>query len=79
MPFFERVLAINPPDPVLRGDTYLGMARALDAKKKGSPQALASARKARAEFASAKVPEAVAEVDTWLAQRSGAKAKSRGR
>jgi hypothetical protein len=32
---------------------------------------LAFARKARAEFDSAKVPEGVVEVDTWLAQRSG--------
>jgi tetratricopeptide (TPR) repeat protein len=77
LPFYERVLAINPPDPVVRADAYLGMARSLDAQKKGSPQILAFARKARAEFDSAKVPEGVKEVDTWLAQRSGSKAGSR--
>jgi tetratricopeptide (TPR) repeat protein len=77
LPFFERVLAINPPDPVLRGDTYLGMARALDAQGKNSPQILAFAQKARAEFDSAKVPEGVVEVDTWLAQRPSPKAGAR--
>ncbi|HEX8698645.1 MAG TPA: tetratricopeptide repeat protein [Myxococcaceae bacterium] len=77
LPFYARVLEINPPDPVLKGDTYLGMAQALDAQGKKSPQILALARKARAEFDSAKVPEAVAEVDAWIAKRSGSKAGSR--
>jgi len=71
VPFFERVLAINPPDPVLRGDAYLGMARALDAQGKSTPRIIELARKARAEFASASVTEGVAEVDTWLAKLTG--------
>jgi tetratricopeptide (TPR) repeat protein len=77
LPLLERVLAIKPPDPVLMGDAYLGMAKALDAQGKSSQQVLALAQKARAEFDSAKVPEGVVEVNTWLSQRPGAKTGSR--
>jgi len=73
MPFFERVLAINPPDPVIKGDAYFGMAMALEAQGKKTPRMVELARKARAEFDAGTVPEGVAEVDAWLAQRSGSK------
>jgi tetratricopeptide (TPR) repeat protein len=70
VPLFERVLAINPPDPVILGDAYFGLARALETQRKGHSRALTLARKAREMFESAKVTEGVEEVGTWIAEHS---------
>ncbi|HVG62051.1 MAG TPA: serine/threonine-protein kinase [Hyalangium sp.] len=72
-PLFERVLALNPPDPVLMGDAYFGLARALEAQGKERSRALMLARKARESFESAKVTAGVAEVSTWIAEHSASK------
>ncbi len=73
MPFFERVLALKPSDPLIHGDAALGLARALDAQKRDPARALALARTARAVYASDKATAGVEEVDAWLAARSGSK------
>jgi len=72
-PLFERVLALNPPDPVLMGDAYFGLARALEAQGKERSRALMLARKARESFESAKVTAGVAEVGAWIAEHSASK------
>ncbi|HVG61667.1 MAG TPA: tetratricopeptide repeat protein [Hyalangium sp.] len=72
-PLFEQVLAINPSDPVILGDAYFGLARALESQGKDRSRALTLARKARELFESAKVTEGVEEVGTWIAERSTSK------
>jgi tetratricopeptide (TPR) repeat protein len=72
-PLFERVLALNPPDPVLLGDAHFGLARALEAQRRDHSRALMLARKARELFESAKVTAGVAEVGAWLAEHSVSK------
>jgi hypothetical protein len=71
------VLALKPPDPRIRGDVYFGMARALEARGQKRPQALELARKARDEYRQVKELQQVAEVDAWLAKRSGSMTRLR--
>ncbi len=74
---YERVLALKPPDPRIRGDVYFGLARAMEARGQKRAQALEFARKARGEYGQVKEQERVAEVDAWLAKRSGTRTSLR--
>jgi tetratricopeptide (TPR) repeat protein len=71
LPLYEQILASNPEEADFRGEALFGMARSLDGMgARQRPKALALARKAHAEYEKAKVPEALAEIDTWLVARS---------
>jgi tetratricopeptide (TPR) repeat protein len=72
-PLFERIMALNPPDPGARAEAHFGMARTLVSLKQDRAQALALARKARAEYEQAKDVDGVAEVDAWLAKHASSK------
>jgi tetratricopeptide (TPR) repeat protein len=72
LPLFERVLAINT-DQRIRADVYFGMAKAQEALGRKRPEVLATAQKAREAYVSVEEREYTAEVEAWIASRSGTK------
>jgi len=76
LPLFTRVLALSA-DPRTRGDSYYAQARALQSLGRKREEVLAAARSSVAAYKSVEEDEVAAEVESWIAKHSGAKASPR--